>query len=55
MSEDDLDLLERISEFLAAHADAEYVPDRASPVANEAMRLWNELESLRGRLTKVST
>ena len=54
MSEDDLDLLERISDFLCEQADAEYSPGVERPIPNDAMRLWKELDSLRGRLTKVS-
>lgn len=50
----DLDLLESISEFLSEQADSEYFTDSASPIPNDAMRLWKELEFLRGRLSKVS-
>ena len=54
MREDDLDLLERISDFLCEQADAEFVTGNHRPIPNEAMRLQTELDSLRGRLTKVS-
>ena len=54
----DPEALEAVIEYFSQRADAEYFPDRASPVPNEAMRHLSALRPARdeiARLTALST